>query len=238
MIRITRAAMGATVIGLVAAGAMQSAAHADVSVDPNVAPRGGAAELTFRITEERPGANTTSVQLIPPTDTPIAEVYPMSVAGWAPITATKKLPKPVELIHGAQTTSIVTSVTWKRSTSAPEASEVLLTVSLGPMPETDRTTFTIVQTYSDGTVVRWGEGSSPGAVVNLVTAPEAAAGGHHSDSTQPQADAAEEVIAVEEESSGQPWLLWVLGGALLLGLAFAAEGFVLFEFDRRPQPTN
>src|SRR5437879_2124241 len=98
MIRDWRTAvvgLGAAVVGAVAFAAP---AAADVTVTPSEAPRGGPTELAFHIPDDRPGAYTTKIELVPPEATPIAEIYPMSVDGWAPMTTTRKLDQPVELI--------------------------------------------------------------------------------------------------------------------------------------------
>jgi uncharacterized protein YcnI len=179
----------AVTLGAAAVGGFTLAgpAAADVTVSPSEAPRGGPAELAFQITDDRPGAYTTQIELDAPEATPIAEIFPMSADDWAPRVTTRRLSQPVGLIHGTTTTEVVSSVTWLRVTGPPTgpAKPAELRLSLGPMPTTERVAFTVVQTYSDGTVVRWADpptadGSRPAhpaPVVKLVDDP-AASGGH------------------------------------------------------------
>jgi uncharacterized protein len=188
--RTAAVALGAGVVGALAfvgpAAAYAGPAAADVTVSPSAAPRGGPAELAFHVTDDRPGAYTTQIELDAPEATPIAEIYPMSADDWAPRVATRQLSQPVELIHGTTTTEVVSSITWLRVTDPPTspAKPAELRVSLGPMPTTETVAFTVVQTYSDGTVVRWADAPAadgskpahPAPVVTLVDDPAASAG--------------------------------------------------------------
>jgi uncharacterized protein YcnI len=233
--RTATVALGAAVAGAVV---FAGPAAADVTVTPSEAPRGGPAELAFTIPEERAGAYTTKVELLAPESTPIAEIYPMSVDSWAPKITTRKLDHPVELIHGTTTTEVPTSITWVRAGEAPNPGQPAeLRVSLGPLPETDRVAFTIVQTYSDGTVVRWGDqaatGSAqpqhPAAIVTLVD--QAAGGGLHGGDGQP-ADAAP---VAEKDKTGENGTYGILGAGLLVGLAagLGLDGWIILRAVRR-----
>lgn len=176
----------AVVAGTVLCGTVlvTAPARADVSVTPRQAVRGEAANLTIRVTDERGAAYTTKVELLLPEATPIAEVWPLSVPDWAPKVVSRKLDRPITGVHHGQVTEVTSQITWFRATSAKPSDVAELQVSLGPMPETDRLVLGVVQTYSDGTVVRWdappaADGSpvrNQAAVVTL-TAPTAAQGG-------------------------------------------------------------
>ncbi len=229
-----------TVIGALA---LAAPAAADVPVSPSQAARGGSAELAFQVPEERPGAYTTQVELVAPETTPIGEVYPLSMNDWAPKITTRKLDRPVELIHGTTTTDIVSSITWVRVTGAPAAPAppTKLTVALGPMPEVDRILFTIVQTYSDGTVVRWADPPADGGPQPAHPAPvltlvgEAPAGTLHGGDSQ----AAGAAPAAETETSGGGY--GVLGAGLLLALAvgLGVDIWLIFRAARRnPVPAT
>jgi uncharacterized protein YcnI len=238
MIRSWRAA---TVAFAAVAGAVVFAgpAAADVTVTPSEAPRGGPAELAFTIPEERAGAYTTKVDLLAPEVTPIAEIYPMSADNWAPTITTRKLDHAVELIHGTTTTEVPASITWIRVGEAASnpGQPAELKVSLGPMPDTDRVAFTVVQTYSDGTVVRWGEpaavGSAqpqhPAPIVTLVD--QAAGAGLHGGDGQPT-DAAP---AVEKDKTAANGMYGILGAGLLVGLAagLGLDGWIILRAVRR-----
>jgi uncharacterized protein YcnI len=237
--RATALTLGAAVTGAVAFAA--PAAAADVTVTPSGAPRGGPAELAFNIPEEHVGAYTTKVELVAPEATPIAEIYPMSVDGWAPTITTRKLDHPVGLIHGTSTTEVPASITWIRfGDVAPNPGQpAVLTVSLGPMPDTDRVAFTIVQTYSDGTVVRWGDspasnsaaGSTqpqhPAPVVTLVD--QAAAGDPHG------GEPAEAAPAAQQDKTNGNGTYGILGAGLLVGLAagLGLDGWIILRAVRR-----
>jgi uncharacterized protein YcnI len=239
MVRDWRTALvglGAAVVGAVA---LATPAAADVTVTPPNALQGGPAELAFHVPDERPGAYTTKVELVPPDATPIAEIYPMSVDGWAPMTATRKLDQPVDLIHGTSTTEVPSSITWTRVVDvAPTPGQpVVLTVSLGPMPQADRVVFTIVQTYSDGTVVRWADQPADGGAQSKNQAPivtlidPTPAGGTQGGGAQ-TADGAPPAQAAKIVNSGTNG---VLGAGLLVSLAagLGLDGWMILRSVRR-----
>jgi uncharacterized protein YcnI len=236
MIRNWRAALVA--LGAAAVGGFvfaAPAAAADVTVTPSEATRGGSAELTFHIPEERPGAYTTKVELLAPEATPIAEIYPMSVDDWAPATTTRRLDRPAELIHGTLTTEVVSGITWERVVGPPAGPSQpdVLAVSLGPMPESDRVVFTIVQTYSDGTVVRWadpaGGGAHPAPVITMTD--DAAAGAHDHGGTADAGAAASD--GAGKSAGGGAY--GILGAGLLVGLAvgLGLDGWFIFRAAAR-----
>jgi uncharacterized protein YcnI len=254
MIRNWRAAV--VTLGAAAAGVLAFAAPAaaDVAVTPSEAPKGGAAELAFSVPEERTGAYTTKVELVAPEATPIAEIYPMSVDGWAPMITTRKLDQPIELIHGTRTTEVPASIIWTRVGDAPAgpAEPTALTVSLGPMPQSDRVTFTLVQTYSDGTVVRWTDQPADGAQAKnpapAVTLVDQAPGGDpqgadghgadgHGASGHSAADAAaaDAVPAAHTDTAGGNGTYGILGAGLVVGLAagLGLDGWIILRAVRR-----
>jgi uncharacterized protein YcnI len=244
--RTAAVALGAGVVGALAfvgpAAAYAGPAAADVTVSPSAAPRGGPAELAFHVTDDRPGAYTTQIELDAPEATPIAEIYPMSADDWAPRVATRQLSQPVELIHGTTTTEVVSSITWLRVTGPPTgpAKPAELRVSLGPMPTTETVAFTVVQTYSDGTVVRWADAPAadgskpahPAPVVTLVDDPAASAGhdGHGtSDGT------AAGTAGSGGNSGGTGGTYGILAAGLLVGLVVGVgiDGWLIVRAIRR-----
>ncbi|MEV4757213.1 YcnI family protein [Micromonospora sp. NPDC049559] len=222
VIRMVTRGVAALGLGLVAAVGDTGTASADVSITPTQAVRGDAAELTLRVTGDRDGAYTRQIELRFPAETPIAEVYPMSVPDWAPKITNRAVDQPLNGVHHGTTTQVVSAITWLRVTPAGPSDTAELRVSLGPLPDTDRLPLGVVQTYSDGTVVDWtavpGTGAAGRAApVLTLVAPDAA--------QAPAADDAPEAAPAEGSR---------LDGGLLGGIAFGVVlGAVLVLLLRR-----
>jgi len=212
-------ALGAAVFGALA---LASPASADVTANPSEATRGDGAKVTFRLTEDRPGAHTTKIQMIAPADNPIGEIYPMSQNDWAPTTETRTVDEAVAGLHGMPVTEVTSSITWARVDPKPASTPIELTVSMGPMPsDTDQLSFTVVQTYSDGTVVRWADpagGAHPAVTVKLVGQAPAGGNGHHGGAQQQAAPPAAE--AQDPADGGSSY--GILAAGLLAGLGLGA----------------
>ena len=73
--------------------------------------------------------------------------------------------------------TVTTAVTWVR-VGESEPGPARLALSMGPMPQAERLTFEVVQTYADGTVVRWADaaGAHRAPVLTLLPAAAGAAG--------------------------------------------------------------
>jgi uncharacterized protein YcnI len=228
-------ALGAAVFGALV---LASPATADVTANPTEATRGDGAKVTFRLTEDRPGAHTTKVQLIAPVDNPIGEIYPMSQSDWAPATETRTLDKAVAGLHGMPVTEATASITWSRVDPAPKSTPpVDLTVSMGPMPtDGDELSFTVVQTYSDGTVVRWADpagGAHPAVVVKLVGQAAPGGNGHHGGGQQ---QAAPPAAAAQTPADGGS-SYGILAAGLLAGLGLGAlAGWLILRSRRNTTP--
>ncbi|WBB69754.1 DUF1775 domain-containing protein [Micromonospora sp. WMMD812] len=172
----------AGVVAALAAAAVLSwpgTAHAaEVTSTPGQARQGDAVRLEFVVPEERPGTRTREIEIRLPADAPIAEVYPMSVPGWAPRISSRTLDQPVSGIHSSTVTTVTTAVTWIRVDGAAPG-PARLALSMGPLPATDRLAFPVIQTYADGTVVRWADpaGAHKAPVLTLLPAAPGAAGG-------------------------------------------------------------
>ncbi|MFY1620703.1 DUF1775 domain-containing protein [Micromonospora sp. WMMD736] len=169
------------VTALTAAGLLlwptAAAQAADVTTTPTQARQGDAVRLEFSVPEERAGTATKQVEIRLPADAPVAEVYPMSVDGWAPKIDSKTLDKPLAGIHSSGVSTVTTAVTWVR-VGAGATGPAKLALSMGPLPQAERLTFEVVQTYADGTVVRWADagGDHRAPVLTLLPADPAAAG--------------------------------------------------------------
>jgi uncharacterized protein YcnI len=148
----TLAALSAACLVLVAAPGW-----AHVTVNPREATRGGFTALSFRVPTESDSASTMKVQVFLPQDHPLASVSVRPHPGWHASVVTKKLATPLSTDDG-EVTQGVYSITWtpdapKNALKPGEYDE--FDISVGPLPDVPSLTFKTLQTYSDGTVVRW-----------------------------------------------------------------------------------
>ncbi|MFV2100694.1 DUF1775 domain-containing protein [Micromonospora sp. LOL_024] len=192
----------------------------DVSFTPNEARQGESVKLEFVVPDERPGVRTESIEIRVPADTPIAEVYPLSVDGWAPLITTRKLDTPVVGLHAPATDVVTASVTWSRTPDAGDGPARLL-LSMGPLPLTDQLSFELLQTYADGLVVRWGPGQRPLPTLALLPGDPAAPGGHGGHGGAPAGQPVEGA-PVGANSDGGPNANSLLAAGLVAGLGGGA----------------
>jgi uncharacterized protein YcnI len=162
--RSARATLGALAfVGAASLVLVAAPGWAHVTVNPGTATQGGYTALSFRVPTESDSASTTKVQVFMPQDHPLASVSVKPHPGWHAKVVTKKLAKPLSTDDG-QVTEGVYSITW-----TPESKQGALKpgeyddfdVSVGPLPEVSSLTFKALQTYSDGTVVRWIDPPAP-----------------------------------------------------------------------------
>jgi uncharacterized protein YcnI len=156
-----RAAAAAVGVALVAL-AVPASAH--VTVNPDTATQGGFTKLSFRVPTESDTASTTKLQVVFPVDQPLGFVSVKPHAGWSYKVVKSKLATPITTDDG-QVTEAVSQITWTADSPATaikpgEFDE--FDVSVGPLPEADSMTFKALQTYSDGSVVRWIEPTAAG----------------------------------------------------------------------------
>jgi len=138
-----------------------SAAEAHVTVNPNTEPQGGYAKVSFRVPNEEATASTTSIEVDIPVDQPIASVSVRPVPGWTATATTSRLATPIKTDDGS-VTQAVSKIVWTGGKIDPGQFQEF-DVSLGPLPkDTDTIVFKALQTYSDGTVVRWIDLRQPG----------------------------------------------------------------------------
>ncbi|MBS2963896.1 YcnI family protein [Actinocrinis puniceicyclus] len=230
------AAAAITAIALVAATALPAAAH--VSVSPDSLPKGATAELTFRVPNEGSSATTTQVRVQIPTDHPIAQVLPKQIPGWTVTVKTTTLATPLKTDDGTFTTA-VSEVDWTGG-NIPVGQYEDFQISVDPLPkDTGRLVFKAVQTYSDGTIVRWidlPEAGQPGpdhpAPVLTLTAAESAGAGTSSTGSgaAAAADSAAAAAARSSGGSGSDTAGIVLGA---LGLAAGLAALALTLLSRR-----
>jgi len=216
---------------LVLVTALPASAHVTVS-SPDAAP-GGYGKLVFRVPTESATASTTKLQVHLPRTDPFASVSVRPVAGWTVSTEEQKLPKPVT-DDGFTLTKAVSTVTWSATSGhgvrPGEFQE--FEVSVGPFPEGGTVVVPAVQTYSDGSVVRWDEPTPASGDEPEHPAPTLAVTGttDDDDSGDPgHATSSEEGSATGGSSGSDDLARWLGGG----GLALGAVAVVLAATGRR-----
>jgi hypothetical protein len=224
---------GAAIAGvLVAAGP----AAADVAVSPTSAPQGSGANLTFRVGNTG-SSPITWIKLVLPPDTPVAEVYPLSVDDWAPQITQQKLTHPLTTIHGGtpvtETAKDITWIAMPGKAIAP-GGHADLGIALGPLPTVSRMSFEMRATYADGKA-----GPAMPPVVLALTpavAGQAPAHGHAGTATAGSDDAA---AAVASADRGPSW--WSIAGWIAAALLAAGMVVTYLRSRRRgddPTDTN
>lgn len=221
------ALLAATVGGTLGWPGAASAAEVTLTTSPAQVRQGDAIELAVVLPEERAGSRTSRIELRMPADAPIGEVYPLSVPDWAPTITTRTLDRPVAGIHSSELNQVTDAVTWIRmpGTTGPAR----LSLGMGPMPATDRLTFSVIQTYADGTVVRWTDppgGAHPAPTVTLL--PPLPGAAVHAGHGGPVAEEPAEAATPARTGDDGPSADLLLGGGLLAGLGGgAALGWLL-----------
>jgi uncharacterized protein YcnI len=132
-------------------------AWAHVTVDPSTASQGSEITLRFRVPNEASSANVVKVDIAFPTDHPLLGVAVEPLAGWT-ITVTEAKLNPAVQTDDGPVTQAVSEVAWMAATSGGTApgqfQEFPVLVQQLPK-DTTQVVFKAIQTYSDGTVVRW-----------------------------------------------------------------------------------
>ncbi|HEY7273020.1 MAG TPA: DUF1775 domain-containing protein [Actinoplanes sp.] len=214
---------------LVAAGP----AAADVAVNPTSAPQGSGANLTFRVTNSG-SSPITRVKLMLPPDTPVAEVYPLSVDDWAPQITQQKLTHPLTTIHGGTpVTETAKDITWiaMPGRAIAPGGHADLGIALGPLPTVSRMSFEVRPTYADGAAGP----AMPPAVLALTPAAagQAPAHGHGSTGATGSDDAAFAAV-VAQANRGPNW--WSIAGWIAAGLLAIAMVGAYLRSRRRSVP--
>ena len=136
---------------------MSGSASAHVTVQPGTLPKGASDVIfSFSTPNETANANVTQLEIDFPTDHPLLSAYAETIPGWNATVVTSKLAKPVNTDDG-QITEAISQITWTATGAGiPPSQFGLFTVSVGQLPSnTKKLTFKALQTYSDGTIVRW-----------------------------------------------------------------------------------
>jgi uncharacterized protein YcnI len=227
---LKRSALVAAVVGgLTLALAAPAAAH--VTVNPSTATPGGYGKFTFRVPNEMDAADTTKLEVTLPAAAPVASVSVKPIPGWTAVAVKSKLATPIKA-HDTEITEAVSKITWTADAGAAIKPGQFqeFDVSLGPLPDSGQMVFKALQTYSDGTIVRWidepttdgTEPEHPAPVLKLAAAT----------STTAAAPAA----ATAEESGGTDGfgIAGLVAGLLALVLALLAYQ----RASRKPEPAT
>jgi periplasmic copper chaperone A len=133
-----------------------STAWAHVSVNPSSAEKGGYAKLAFRVPTENATLATTRLEVHLPEKHTMTSVRVHPKPGWDYTIEKTKLDKPINS-HGTEISEVVSKITWTASGPGIKPGEFdEFEVSVGALPtDVDQFEFKALQTYSDGSVVRW-----------------------------------------------------------------------------------
>jgi len=230
-------ALGA-VIGAVG---FASAASAHVTVSPTSAPQGGYTVITFRVPTESATASTTKLDVYLDMTHPVASVNVQQVPGWTATVKQQKLPTPIKDDDGNTVTSAAGEIVWTANSAASAIHPgqfQQFPVQLGPLPaNTSSMAFKALQTYSDGSIVRWidtpvagqPEPDHPTPILTLTKA------GTDGTASAPGASAGVTVAAPAPAAAAKPNNTWGIVGALL-GLIGALLGGLAYARSRNTGP--
>lgn len=144
--------------------AVPVAAQAHVTVNPDTAEAGSYATLVFKVPTEKADASTTRIEVDLPTEHPFTSVSYQPVPGWTTTITTSKLAQPVKTEDGT-ITEAPTKIVWTAGKDAGiKAGQFQqFPVSVGVVPDVPSVSFKAIQTYSDGSVVKWVDPTKPGS---------------------------------------------------------------------------
>jgi uncharacterized protein YcnI len=149
--------LAAAAVATVFVVSMSAPAFAHVTTDPASAPQGGEITLGFRVPNEETNANVTQVEIDLPTDTPLLGVDTQPLPGWTAKVGQVNLNPPIQTDDGA-VTQAVSQIIWTATpgggTAPGQFEEFHVLVQQLP-DKTNQVVFKALQTYSDGTIVRW-----------------------------------------------------------------------------------
>jgi uncharacterized protein YcnI len=247
---VVRAVLAAGLGGAMAVLGFAAPALAHVGISPQQAAAGGFVRLSLQVPTESDTLSTTRVQVFLDTSHPIAQVLTEPIPGWTVSTTTTKLATPIKTDDGATVTAAVSQVAWTATSPATaikpgEFQE--FTLSLGTLPgDVSQLEFKTLQTYSDGSVVRWiddtpaggPEPEHPAPVLQIgASTGGAATADPAGTSAGGQAAAAQGTASGGGGSSSGALALGAVGA--VLGLVGAVLGALAFARTRRAagQPT-
>ncbi|GLW27942.1 DUF1775 domain-containing protein [Actinoplanes regularis] len=227
--------MGTALTLVATAGAigMAGPAFAGVTVSPATVPQGSGQNLTYHVVNDGAAA-LTRVTLRIPADSPIAEVYPLSVDDWAPMIEWQNLSTPLKTIHnGTPVTQVPKSITWIAvgGKSIAPGGSADLSVALGPLPTLSSMQFSLVGTYADGK-------TAPAMTASLTLTPDATgAAGHGHDTTGGDAAADEDELfrqaVADAEQNARGYSVLAIAGWVVAGFALLGAGWIILRNRHR-----
>lgn len=220
----TRAAWAACLVVI----ALAAPAGAHVTIQPQEAPTGAFYRLVVRVPTEREDAATVRVKVKVKFPENLAFTSFQPKPGWRRSVQMKKLDEPIEAF-GAEIDEVVGSVTWSGGAIAPHEFDEFGFSARVP-EEPGSLTFTAIQTYDSGEVVRWSgapDSEQPAAVVSAVDLGGEEAPGQLELLADLQADVAAlrtQVAHGAEDDGGKPsgGSMLVAGGAIVIALGALA----------------
>ena len=155
---LTAVAVAAAITALTA-----SAASAHVRVHADSTESGSFAQLTFRVPTESDTASTTKVEITLPQDNPFLYVSTKPLPGWTATVTEAPLATPAT-VGGTTVTKAARTVTWQAQAGVGIAPGQYqdFDISAGPLPAAGTVLLPAAQSYSDGTVVTWGQPTPAG----------------------------------------------------------------------------
>ncbi len=163
MKRVRVLALGAALcVAALVVLAAPASAHVTVTA-PGATAGGSDQEITFRVPVEKQ-ADTVGLQVLLPTDTPIASVEVQAMPGWTHTQKTVKLAKPITTDDG-DITETVSEIDWTAATGQglKPGEFGAFTIIAGKLPDVATLTFKAIQRYSDGSEAKWIETTAPGS---------------------------------------------------------------------------
>ncbi|MDT7655515.1 MAG: hypothetical protein QOC67_4541 [Pseudonocardiales bacterium] len=214
----TALALGAALL-LTVLGSGMAAAH--VTAQPGWATQGGYAMVALRVPSESDTAGTVKVEVTLPAEHPIAEVLTTPMPGWTERITRIPVNPPLRTDDGT-VNQVVHTISWtaqsgKRLEPAQFAD---FDVSMGPLPEgADQLVLPVVQTYDDGTVVRWdqpraADGAEPEHPAPTLALRPATGAGHGGETAATMAVGG----SAEAAGTGDTAARWLGGAGLLFGV--------------------
>jgi periplasmic copper chaperone A len=233
--RNARAAALISTVSLVSVFTFAAAASAHVTINPTDATQGGEAQVAFRVPDESDTLSTTKVQVNLPTDQPLASVMVLPVPGWTFRVSTSKLTTPIKTDDGDTVTEAISQIAWTATSPATgikpgEFQE--FPVSIGPLPKADEMVFKTLQTYSDGSIVRWIDLSQPGQPEPDHPAPVLKLTATGADSTAHSGQAPTVTVAKSSSSDRGALTVGIVG--LIVGVIGIALAGLALARTRRP----
>lgn len=234
---------GAVAVGAVTGALiLAAAASAHVTVNPSSAAQGAFTSIAFRVPTESNTASTIKVDVHFDMNNPIATVDYQAVPGWTATVTTSKLSKPITTDDGDQVSQAVSEIVWTADSAATAIKPgqfLEFPIELGPLPKTGSIEFKTIQTYSDGSVVRWiddtpsggPEPDHPAPLLTLTagTATDAAA---NASSSAPAVTGQTTTATPAAAKSSNAGLMTIAIIAVLLGLVGAVLGGTAYTRTR------